>query len=130
MSDKSTHRSAKHNGFTLLEVLVALTIATLMIVIVAPLSRHIVKTISTIRIDLAGLSLTDAATMQAPAVLGFLDKNHSGLDAHTRFVRLAPFDYSPSSVTRWQPVLVAVDLHMPDGRLFNVEKITLQREAQ
>ena len=101
-----------------------------MIVIVAPLSRHVVRTISTIRTDLTGLALQDAVTMQTPAAIELLTKNHPEIEIRIHAAKLAPFDYGSSIKVIWQPVLRSVDVRMPDGHFFTVERIVLQREGQ
>lgn len=115
-------------GFSLIEVLVALAIASLMIALIAPLSRHSLRMIGGMERDIALYQEIDPRGDVSEKGRTALTPS-AGINGSQRRQRLPPFPYEPSVMEKWQPVLVSLSAEK-EGRRLMIEVITLEQERE
>lgn len=128
MSVNCPSHQRTESGFSLIEVLVALAIAALLITLIAPLSRHSLRTITTIESDLdlyrqIDLQRDHVGSGGAPL------SSSSNIKQSFRVSRLPSFSYEPTAPQKWQPVLVSIGAERGNHRIL-IEVIKLERERE
>ena len=128
MSVNHHAREGAESGFSLIEVLVALAIATLLITLIAPMSRHSLRTITSIESD---LDLYRHIDLQRDHIEsgGAPLSSSSDIKQIFRVSRLPLFSYEPTAPQKWQPVLVSIGAER-EGHRIMIEVIKLERERE
>lgn len=115
-------------GFTLLETLVALGVASVLIATLIPISRNTLFRITFLRDEVIRLSkLESIINSPDPISVGRTEQGNLAIDTRKR--ALSPFEYGKEVAPQWQPVLVTVDVKSPSGALTRTEVIRLERSA-
>lgn len=116
-------------GFSLLEVLVALAIVSVLMGLIGPLSRQSLRIISSTESALSAFAYQNAKLAQATTVLDFLNKEKPGFEMRVRETPLAPFVFDAAVKAYWQPYLESNEIALPDGRRIMIERIVLKPEG-
>lgn len=127
--DSSRSKKAQA-GFSLLEVLVALAVISLLMGLIGPLSRQSLRMISSTESALAAFAYQNAKLAQASAALDYLNKERSGFEIRAHKTPLAPFVFDVSARAYWQPYLESSEIILPDGRRIMIERIVLMQEGR
>lgn len=130
MESKLSYEASKSSGFTLLETLVALTIASLLIAVLIPISRDTGFRIS--RLD-------DTSRLLSALQRTILDYDGDGSSPHKApqdptvkisKLSLPRFNYDNGESKPWQPVIVTIEASSPSGMIQRLEFIRLERLTQ
>jgi prepilin-type N-terminal cleavage/methylation domain-containing protein len=125
-SNAPTSRESE-KGFTLLETLVALGIATILIASLIPISRNTVFRIATLSEQSASLAIMERATNGNGPFLRDSASSQDGVKLRVTKSPLPQFSYPRDERNQWQPVLYKIETRGPRGSVTQTEIIRLER---
>lgn len=130
MANKRTISAENLRGFTLLETLVALGIASILLATLIPISRNTLFRIMTLDDQATSLDAIETAIHETREFVRGAEKTDGPITVRTSKRGLAPFSYGKDIEDRWQPVLVTIETRSAFGAISRIELIRLERDVQ
>lgn len=130
MRPEEPNTPARHRGFTLMETLVALGVASVLIATLIPISRNTLM--RTVKLAETAASLPVLERTIAMSGNGRLERvaNENGIQVTTSKRALPPFQYDKDENRPWQPVLITIETRTSSGAIERAEIIRLEPEAR
>ena len=121
------HRSSSRNhGFTLVETLVALTIVSVLIASLIPISRNTLFRVVALKEEALRLDVLQSL-IREPDILSAADRGgRENVKINTQIKALAPFEYDKDQMRSWQPVLITIEIKSVSGGITRTELIRLE----
>ena len=118
---------ASHRGFTLIETLVALAVASTLIAALIPISRNTLFRIVSYKDEALRLALLRSLIMETDIVSASNLSGSASIMIDTAVKTLPPFDVDKDQSFSWQPVLVTIEIKSASGGITRTELIRLER---
>jgi prepilin-type N-terminal cleavage/methylation domain-containing protein len=129
LANKRKSSEAKNSGFTLLETLVALGIASILLATLIPISRNTLFRIVTLDDQARALGVLENTILDTRDAVRPNERADVNITIRTSKRALAPFTYGKDDKDRWQPVLVTIETRSAFGAISRTELIRLERDA-
>lgn len=118
---------ASHRGFTLIETLVALAVASTLIAALIPISRNTLFRIVSYKDEALRLALLQSLIVETDIVSASNLSGSASMMIDTAVKTLPPFDVDKDQNFSWQPVLVTIEVKSASGGITRTELIRLER---
>ena len=127
MANKNSTSNLAEQGFTLLETLVALGVATILLSTLIPIARNTLFRIVTIDEESRILSILEKSLLSKDDVIRSGTENRNGTILKIKNRDLPPFNYEKGVADQWQPHLVTIEAQVRSGATLRIETIRLER---
>lgn len=127
MAGKILNICSKEEGFTLLETIVALSIAAILIATLIPISRNTLFRVATLSEQASALAIIERAINGTQPILSINGNDQDGISLRVTKSGLPQFSYQRDERNQWQPVLYKIETRGPRGSVTRSEIIRLER---